>query len=184
MDCFFESERLAFRSWTLKDKLEFRKMSSDPEVMEYFTHILTPEESDRLFDKITGDMTEKGYGLWAVETKENREFIGFIGFNTADFEAAFTPCEEIAWRLKKEAWGKGYATEGAERCLKFGFEQIGLSEIYSFTSRKNKRSENVMKKIGLTKIGEFDHHEVPVGNPLRRHILYRMTKSDYFKIHP
>src|SRR5699024_12133542 len=65
--------------------------------------------------------SDLGFGLYAVEEKTNNEFIGFIGFHRATFEADFTPCIEIGWRLKKEAWGKGYATEGAASCLKYGF---------------------------------------------------------------
>jgi len=184
MNHFFESERLVFRSWTQEDKDEFRKLNADQEVMKYFPDVLSHEESDLVFDRIRKNMAEKGYGLWAVEIKESGDFIGFIGFNNADFRAFFTPCIEIAWRLKSEAWGKGFATEGAKRCLRFGFENLGLSEVCSFTSVENTRSEKVMKRIGMIKIAEFDHPEVPEDSTLRKHILYRINKSIFFRPDP
>lgn len=180
MNNFFESERLVFRSWTQEDKDEFRKLNADQEVMKYFPDVLSHEESDLLFDRIRKNMAEKGYGLWAVEIKKSGDFIGFIGFNNADFRSFFTPCIEIVWRLKSEAWGKGFATEGAKRCLRFGFEDLGFSDIYSFTAVENTRSEMVMKRIGMIRIAEFDHPEVPMDSSLSRHVLYMINKKNFF----
>lgn len=175
----FESERLGFRQWKEEDKIPFSKMNNNIDVMKYFPSVLTRRESDTFVDKIVKHFEEQGYGLWSVEIKENQTFIGFIGFFNATFEAYFTPCIEIGWRLDNEFWNRGYATEGAKACLEFAFNKLGMDEIYSFTSRLNKPSINVMKKIGLEKVGSFNHPRVELNNPLRPHVLYKIDKAMY-----
>lgn|SRR5690554_4531984 len=169
---YFTTERLIFRSWEERDIAPFRLMNRDPTVMEYFPKTLTEAESDSFYNRILEEFHSERYGLYAVETKDNHEFIGFIGFHRATFDAPFTPCVEIGWRLRAEAWGKGYATEGAKACLEYGFEELGLDKVYSFTAKVNKRSENVMIKIGMKKVGEFLHPNVPKESVLAAHVLY------------
>ncbi len=176
-----ETERLILRSWKSEDYIEFRKINADPEVMRYFPKVLDADESDQFAERIHADLKLNGYGLFAAEEKSSGSFIGFIGFKEANFEADFTPCVEIGWRLCKRAWGKGYATEGARACLANAFENFGLEAIYSFTATINRPSENVMKKIGMKKIGEFDHPRLEPTSPLLRHVLYRYEKKDYYR---
>lgn len=173
----FESSRLGFRRWKESDKELFSRMNSDEKVMRYFPKTLSREESDKFFHRIVEHFKEKGYGLWAVEIKETKEFIGFIGFLYTTFEAEFTPCVEIGWRLDNKYWNKGYATEGAKSCLDYGFRNLNFSSIYSFTAEINKPSENVMKKIGMKKVGEFRHPKVEEGSPLKNHVLYSIDKN-------
>jgi ribosomal-protein-alanine N-acetyltransferase len=148
-------------------------MNTDPEILKYLHPALTADQSDGFVKTIEAELEEKGWGLWAVELRSSGGFIGFIGFHQAVFDAPFTPCVEIGWRLKSKAWGRGYATEGARCCLEHGFGEFGLKEVYSFTSRENLRSRRVMEKIGLRYIGDFDHPNVPKNDPLRPHLLYR-----------
>ena len=169
---YFETKRLVLRDWNVQDLYEFRIMNKDSRVMKYFPKLLSEEETTAFYNRIIADLTNCGYGLYAVEAKDDNSFIGFIGFHQASFEASFTPCIEIGWRLKYEAWGKGYATEGAEACLRYGFERLKFNKIYSFTAKINNPSENVMKKIGMVKVMEFEHPKVPEGSSLRKHVLY------------
>jgi ribosomal-protein-alanine N-acetyltransferase len=150
-------------------------MNQDPRVMEYFVNPLSEEETDQFYNRIQEEFGAYGYGLYAVETRQNNDFIGFIGFHWANFHSEFTPCIEIGWRLKQEAWGNGFATEGAKACLDYGFHTLGLKQIYSFTAKINTPSENVMKKVGMVKVAEFEHPNIIEGNPLRRHVLYSIT---------
>ena len=106
------------------------------------------------------------------------KFIGYTGLHKADFPANFTPCIEIGWRLIKDVWNQGYATEAAKACLQYGFINLNIKEIYSFTAAINKRSERVMQKIGLQKIGEFDHPNIISENRLCRHVLYKSSFSE------
>lgn len=175
----FESPRLGFREWKESDKEPFAKMNANKDVMKYFTKTLNSKESNRFIYIIQDYFNQRGYGLWAVEIKETKEFIGFIGFLMATFESEFTPCVEIGWRLDNRHWYKGYATEGAKACLEYGFDKLHLDEIYSFTSEVNQPSQNVMKKIGLKKIGEFPHPRLEETSELRPHVLYKIDKSNY-----
>lgn len=174
---YIETDRLILRDWKEEDLPVFIKMNSSRKVMEFFPNILSEEESIDLYHRIKNEFEESGYGLYAVEVKENNRFIGFIGFHKAVFISDFTPCTEIAWRLHDSAWGKGYATEGATACLDFGFEKLQFNDIYSFTASVNYRSEAVMKKIGMQKIKKFNHPNVLSDHPLCLHTLYRITKK-------
>lgn len=174
---YFETERLRFRDWTREDLPPFRKMNKDPQVMRYFPSTLEDAETDAFFERIQKEFSSSGYGLYAVELKETGEFIGFIGFHEASFPAAFTPCIEIGWRLKASAFGKGYATEGARACIAYGFQELKFPEIYSFTAKINLPSERVMQKIGMIKVGEFDHPNVQDGSILKEHVLYQMKNK-------
>ncbi len=172
---YFTSDRLIFRDWSEDDLIGFRKMNQDKEVMEYFSKVLTEEESNIFARKIQEELTECHYGLFAVETKDEHIFIGFIGFHKATFEAFFTPCIEIGWRLNKTYWFQGYATEGAKACLVYAKNRFNFNEVYSFTAKINKRSENVMKKIQMEKVAEFQYPKIDKDNPLSEHVLYRIN---------
>ncbi len=112
-------------------------------------------------------------------------FIGFVGLSVPSFTAHFTPCVEIGWRLMKEHWGNGYASEAAAACLRFGFENLKLQEIVAFTVPLNKRSIGVMERMGMSRdpADDFDHPKLLPGHPLRRHVLYRIDRSDWLNLH-
>jgi RimJ/RimL family protein N-acetyltransferase len=152
-------------------------MNADPRVMEYFPKLLTREESDTLIARIEERFEASGFGLWAVEIVESSQFAGFIGLSIPHFEAHFTRCIEIGWRLAAEFWGRGLATEGARAVLDFGFESLGLDQIVSFTTAANIRSRRVMEKLGMSHdpADDFDHPSLP-GHPLQRHVLYRINR--------
>jgi RimJ/RimL family protein N-acetyltransferase len=134
-----------------------------------------------LIARIQATFDERGFGLWAVEIVGVAPFAGFIGLSVPRFEAHFTPCVEIGWRLAAEHWGRGYATEGARAALAFGLDTLKLKEIVSFTVPENVRSRRVMEKIGMRhdEPGDFEHPLLPEGHPLRRHVLYRIANSDF-----
>lgn len=178
---YIETSRLKLRDWKDSDLEPFRQLNADEEVMKFFPKTLSKEESDGFCQAIITEIKECGFGLYAVEMKETKEFIGFIGFHRATFESDFTPCIEIGWRLKKEAWGKGYATEGAKACLEYGFEELGFDEIFSFTADINEPSKQVMRKIGLGFVKEFDHPKVNPESMLRKHVLYYVQRNVWQK---
>jgi len=178
---YFETTRLILRDWNESDLEEFKKMNLDPRVTQYFRKSISEEDSERFYRNVVQKgFMQDGFGLYAVEVKKNHSFIGFIGFHRLDFESDFTPCIEIGWRLKPEAWGFGYATEGAKECLRYGFETLGFDKIYSNTPILNLPSENVMKRIGMKKIGNFNYPGFPEDSPLRAHVLYLMEAKELF----
>jgi ribosomal-protein-alanine N-acetyltransferase len=173
-----ETERLILRRWREEDLEWFAAMNADPRVMEFFPACLSRAESDQLARRISAKLTERGWGLYAVESKAGGEFLGFTGLSVPGFEAAFTPCVEIGWRIARAAWGRGIATEAARAAAQFAFSNLQLPELVSFTSEANWRSRRVMEKLGMTHRPEddFDHPGMPEGHPLRRHVLYRLTR--------
>ncbi|MBT2681696.1 GNAT family N-acetyltransferase [Bacillus sp. ISL-35] len=173
---YLETPRLILRNWSAADLEHFCLMNADQDVMQYFPRVLSSAETEKFYQSILAEFKEYGFGLYAVEEKRTKEFIGFIGFHRATFDADFTPCIEIGWRLKKDAWGQGYATEGARACLEYGFNELGFSEVVSFTAEINKPSINVMRKIGMNPVKTFHHPRVDQGSPLKKHVLYQASK--------
>ncbi|HLN99569.1 MAG TPA: GNAT family N-acetyltransferase [Pyrinomonadaceae bacterium] len=174
------TERLHLRRWVPSDREPFAALNSDPKVMQHFPGVLSREESDALATRIESSFEQKGFGLWAVTVPNLAPFIGFVGLAVPRFEAHFTPCVEIGWRIAAKYWNRGYASEAAQASLKFGFETLPLEEIVSFTVPGNLPSRRVMEKIGMShdSADDFDHPSLPAGHPLRRHVLYRIARSD------
>lgn len=172
----FKSERLGFRNWIESDKEPYAKMNADVEVMKYFPSTKTKEETFAQVKRFQKHFTDFGFTFFAVDVLETKKFIGFIGMINTSFEAHFTPCVEIGWRLQTASWGFGYATEGAKRCLEYGFNQLNFKEIYAITPLKNKNSENVMLKIGMLKQGTFEHPQIEAGHWLKTEMLYKIEK--------
>jgi RimJ/RimL family protein N-acetyltransferase len=158
-------------------------MGSDPEVMEFFPRPLDREQSDQLVDLFDEGLAKDGFGLWAVEETSSGSLCGFVGLCRPHFDAPFMPAVEIGWRLARAHWGKGLATEAAKEALRFGFEEVGLEEVVSFTVPANRRSLAVMERLGLGRDAalDFDHPALPKGHPLERHVLYRLSRDAWAK---
>ena len=174
-----ETPRLRLRVWRDEDLAPFAAMNADPEVMRHFPKPLGRKSSDALAEIIRGNMTKHGWGLWAVDVKTKPSFAGFVGLAVPAFKADFTPAIEIGWRLARDCWGRGYATEGAQAALTFAFGRLNLAEVVSFTAVGNERSRAVMERLGLTHkpVDDFDHPMIAAGSPVRRHVLYRLTQK-------
>ncbi|HKF48281.1 MAG TPA: GNAT family N-acetyltransferase [Terracidiphilus sp.] len=176
------SARLILRLWRASDREPFAQMNADPRVMQHYPSLLTSDQSDALVDRIEAHFARHGFGLWAAELRDTGEFIGYIGLSVPTFTAHFTstenPAVEIGWRLAAEHWGHGLATEGAQAILVHAFTVLNLDEIVSFTTPGNIASRRVMEKLGMTRnpAEDFDHPNLPESHPLRRHVLYRITR--------
>jgi RimJ/RimL family protein N-acetyltransferase len=175
-------DRVCLRRWRDEDRDAFAVMNSDARVMEFFRSRLGRVESDAMVDGIQKHFGEHDFGLWAIEIPGVAPFIGFAGLAVARFDAHFTPCVEIGWRLAFEHWGCGYATEAARLALGYGFGALALPEIVSFTSATNHRSRAVMERLGMHRdpADDFDYPSLPEGHSLRRHVLYRLGPESYF----
>jgi RimJ/RimL family protein N-acetyltransferase len=174
------TDRLLLRRWLPADREPFAALNADPKVAEFLPAALSGEASDALAARIEAHFDEHGFGLWAVEAPGVAPFLGFTGLSVPGFQARFTPCVEIGWRLAARFWDRGYATEAARAALAFGFEHLRLPEIVSFTVPSNLRSRRVMEKIGMRRDprDDFDHPGLPEAHPLRRHVLYRVSPRD------
>ena len=143
--------------------------------MRYLSGTLTRAQSDNLMQRFQEDMVCQGWGIWALEDRQSLECIGFTGLAYPTWEAHFTPCVEIGWRLRYESWGFGYASEAARAALGYAFKTLRLQQLYAFTAKGNARSRAVMERIGMTAVagGDFRHPNLPLNSPISQHVLYR-----------
>lgn len=167
------TQRLVLRDWRESDREPWAALNADPEVREYFPEALTRAQSDESFDRISAGLVTQRWGLWAVE--HDGVFLGFASLAVPSFREGV----EIGWRFASHAWGRGFATEAARAVLDFGFTELDLAEIISFTAAGNMRSRAVMERIGMAhdSADDFDHPSVEQGHPLQRHVLYRLARQ-------
>ena len=171
--------RVWLRRWRAEDRVPFAQMNADPDVMRYFPALLSRDESDALIDEFNAHFDRYGYGIWALEIPGVCPFAGFAGLKHVSFDAAFTPAIEIGWRMRRDLWGQGYATEAAEAILAHGWDGLALDEIISFTTRDNQRSQALMQRIGMVHDpdGDFHHPALPAHHRQAPHVLYRARKT-------
>jgi RimJ/RimL family protein N-acetyltransferase len=176
-----ETDRLVLRTFQTTDIDPMTLIDQDPKVCQYLPAIGTRTSTEAGVQRIIQHYEERGFSLYAVELKKSCEFIGFLGLITPSFQAHFTPAVEIGWRLASKHWNKGYATEGAKAVLHYGFTQLNLNKIVSFTVVNNHASRRVMEKIGLhhNQQDDFNHPRLSIDNPLCRHVLYQLSKTEY-----
>jgi RimJ/RimL family protein N-acetyltransferase len=183
------TERLRLRNWNDDDFPVFAQMNDDDEVMAYFPEKLSAAESEEAAKSFRAMIALNGWGLWAVDEKASDEFIGFVGLKpVVNIPYCATnntprPSVEIAWRLRRTSWGRGFAQEAARECLRLGFEELKLPEIISFATVTNKRSQRVMQAIGMRDLQQnFNHPQVPADSGLQEHVLYRIDRADYLSV--
>lgn len=179
------THRLILRTWKPSDIPLMADINSDPLVMEYFPATQDIVATQASIDYINQHYKKFGYGVYAVEIKDTHQFIGFVGLNHPSFEIPNfkpmgLPIVEILWRLSSNQWGKGYASEAASVVLRYAFTELNLDEIISFAVVTNFKSRRVMEKIGLhhSDKDDFDHPELEEKSPLKRHVLYRLTRKE------
>ena len=173
-----ETPRVRLRPWKAEDRAPFFAINCEPAVLRFLPAI-TRAESDAMLGRIDAHIAENGWGLWAIEEKLSGALIGMCGLAHVRWQAFFTPAVEIGWRLATASQGKGLAREAAERALRYGFEELGLARIVSFTTPANTPSWGLMVRLGMRKAGEFDYPRLPPDHPLCRHVLYEMSAEEW-----
>lgn len=173
--------RLRLRLWRDEDLEPFAALNADPRVRAFFPSIQTRQESAESMRFIRHHFEQRGFGFWAVEVTGGAPFIGFIGLAVPSFDAPFTPCVELGYRLAFEHWGQGYATEGSRAALEYGFSTVGLAEIVAMIAVGNERSRRVVERLGMRRdpADDFDHPTIAAGHPLRPHVLYRLASGKW-----
>jgi len=172
------TERLRLRRWLARDEAPMAAINSDPEVARYLNCPTDEAAIVAFFGDAAAHWDAYGYGLYAVELLgADERFVGFAGFSHPTFIPAVADRSELGWRLARSAWGAGLATEAATAALDYGFATIRLAEVVSFTTTTNERSIAVMKRLAMTHdpADDFNHPQLARGNPLSRHVLYRIS---------
>ena len=172
-----ETDRLIIRTWTDADREPFAAMSADPQVMATLGPPMSRAESDALIDRLIALQARDGHCFWAVERKSDGAFIGWNGLIIGSRPIAGEL--EIGWRLARGAWGAGYATEAARAALDWGFANRPVPRIVAITAAINTRSQAVMRRLGMARQLDldFDHPQVPDGDPLQPHVTYYLDRS-------
>jgi RimJ/RimL family protein N-acetyltransferase len=173
------TQRLHLRFWRDSDHDAFAAQNADAETMRYLGGPMTRAASDAYILRTQAHWAEDGFGKWAVELAETGEFVGALGLQRVRFDAAFTPAVEIAWRMTRRFWGRGYASEAARAAVYFGFATLKLDEIVAQTVPDNRASRTVMERLGMAYAGSFDHPLLPPDSPLRLHVLYRLSAASF-----
>ena len=175
MNYLFTSQRLGFRNWEGADLPKMALINADSEVMRYFKSTQTQDQTMQFIARMQRQFEIRGFCYFAVDTLESNEFIGFIGISEQTYEADFTPCIDIGWRIGKKHWGKGYATEGAKKVLKYAFDELSVDRLLSTAPIVNTASENVMLKIGMQKVKTFEHPLLQDNERLKECVLYEIN---------
>ncbi len=181
------TDRLVLRPWCDEDLIPWAALNADPETMRYFPAPLTRSQSDRFVESMRRSLAHDGFCIWAVELVDDPRrpgaagFVGAVGLLRPRFEAHFTPCVEVGWRLARAHWGCGYATEAARAALDLGFGDLGLDEIVSFTAAVNAPSRAVMVRLGMHRdpADDFLHPRIPPDHRLQPHVLYRLARHGH-----
>jgi RimJ/RimL family protein N-acetyltransferase len=168
--------RLVMRRWRESDRDPYAALNADPEVMRYFPATLDRAASDASIDRMEDLFRGQGFGLWALEVAATGEFIGFTGLNPMPGGVPGAGGMEVGWRLARDAWHHGYATEAATAAVDVAFRGVGLDHIWSMTAVLNRPSQAVMLRLGMTPYARFDHPALEPGHPLRRHVVYRRQR--------
>jgi RimJ/RimL family protein N-acetyltransferase len=169
--------RLVLRPLCADDVDRVVTLASDPRVMAPLGGPLSAVESRTWLDRQLAHIDEHGYGRCVVT--RGAEFVGLVGLSRFDFDRGLVPGIEVAWRLAFAHWSRGYATEAARAIIDQGFTRFDLSEVIAVTSVDNARSRRVMDRLGMlhSPHEDFDHPLLPEGDPLRRHVVYRLRRS-------
>lgn len=178
-----ETERLILRRLRPDDVEAFAAMNADPEVMRYFPGCLDRTETEALVERMDAHFDRHGFGWWVVEVPDVTSFVGFVGLMRPAFHAHFTPCVEVGWRFVRHAWGQGYATEAGRASVDFAFDHLSIDEVVSMAVADNRRSTRVMERLGMSRRpqDDFGHPKLPFEHPLRRHVLYRVSRRRWMQ---
>ena len=173
-----ETERLVLRRWQARDREPFAAMNADLLVMDEDA-VLSRAESCELIDLFEERWCVAGFAFAAAERKSDGAFVGMVGIQCFDLALPFCPCVEIGWRLPRQLWGQGYATEAARGWLGHGFGAMGLDEIVAIVVPDNHRSRAVIRRLGMVRdpARDFDHSALPAGHRLRPHLLHALPRA-------
>ncbi len=166
------TERLVMRRWRETDRGPFAALNADAETMRFFPSTLDRAASDAMIETFEARFERQGFGFWALEVAATGAFIGFTGLNPLPDGVPGAGGLEVGWRLVRQAWHQGYATEAARAALDVAFDGLRVPGVWSLTAVLNTPSQAVMRRLGLTEAARFDHPRIAQGDPLRPQVAY------------
>ncbi len=173
------ADRLVLRQWRDTDRAPFQAMCRDPQVMVHLGPLQTAQQTDAGINRLAALQDELGHTFWAVERRSDAAFIGFCGLKCApEGIPGLDGAIEIGWRLRRDAWGHGYAREAAQASLDWGFANLAVASIFAITTPGNVRSWGLMERLGMLRRAEMDfaHPALAPDDPLSAHVTYEARR--------
>jgi RimJ/RimL family protein N-acetyltransferase len=154
-------------------------MNADPRVMKMLGGTVDAQRSSATADRMTAGIERDGFGWWVADVKGGVPFAGLIALKEVAPEFPFTPKFEVGWRFIAEAWGNGYATEGARAALDYAFTTLDRDEVVAMTAKINLPSQRVMQRLGMIydPAADFEHPAESLDVALKPHVLYRAHRA-------
>lgn len=168
------TERLILRSWQSADLAPYATMNEDPETMAHLHGTMSYAATERLVTHLIGMWHLRGFGMWAVELREDESFAGRAGL----YQTSEWPEPEVAWSIRRDLWNQGLATEAGAAALEFGFSVIGLDRIISLPAPENVASVRVAEKLNLA------FEKIANVGPWKNSAIYAITRSQWSEHHP
>lgn len=171
------TQRLILRRWRRTDVAAFHAMGQDADVMRHLGPPTTMRGAWQMAREQNRIASRSGRCFWAVERRADGRFLGFCGAEPGPAGSPIAGMPEIGWRLSRDAWGKGYASEAARAVLAAEWKR-GTKVVCAVTVPANRRSRALMERLGMTRDPgrDFDHPDLAPGDPLRPHVLYRIAR--------
>ena len=183
-DFRLETERLVLRDWRDGDAERFFAVTNTPAVMRWLGGVMDEDGRQALLDRVSGCHAANGFCFWIVERKEDGEVLGFCGLKRADAPGSTVAGEmEVGWRLREDAWGKGYAKEAASAALQTAFERFGAERVVALTVEGNAPSWGLMLRLGMRRRAELDYVDPRFGEELNPSIVYSISRAEWGEAH-
>jgi RimJ/RimL family protein N-acetyltransferase len=172
-----ETPRLTLRPWVEDDVPEFVRVTNTPTVMEYLGGVLAPERFATYLARSQSSQADHGFCFWIAERRSDLALLGFCGLKIATV-GPINGEIEIGWRLREDAWGQGYAREGAMASLDWAWRNLSCKQIVAITVNRNSRSRGLMERLGMNYVPDldFDYPDFSLGHPCRPHVTYTIAR--------
>ncbi|ASK88782.1 GNAT family N-acetyltransferase [Sphingorhabdus sp. SMR4y] len=179
-DLVLETDRLILRKWRASDIEPFMEHLNTRNVMRWLGGVQNREKFDAAMERIAGYDRNFGHTFWIVERKSDGAILGFCGLKRVNApQPKLTAAHEIGWRLREDAWGKGYAKEAATACLDAAFTRWNAPYVVALTVAGNEPSWGLMKRLGMVHCPELDFHDPNYGPELNPTIVYKITAKEW-----
>ncbi len=174
-----ETDRLVLRDWRDEDWAPFWAATNTPAVMRWLGGVADDAKRQGAQDRLLSYTPDHGHTFWVVERKDDGAILGFCGLKRCNQQGGPIGMMEVGWRLREDAWGKGYAKEAAKASLDLAFERFGADEVVALTVMGNEGSWGLMKRLGMRRREDldFENADFDKDNPVI--IVYSIARDEW-----
>lgn len=175
-----ETSRLRLRNWHDEDLEPLARMCADPEVMRYCSALMSRDDCAALMVRSRLHFVRHRFGLWALERKDSKAFIGYCGLASCSLPSP-TPALELLWAVACDQWGQGLVHEAAQAVLDCAFGELGLPEVVACAAQINEPARQLLEGLGMRAehASSFGHPDLAPEHPLHLQVLYRLQRDDW-----